>query len=173
MSKSRGTGLDPLKYLSLGMNPEWLRYYIATKLTAKNEDIEFSPEDFMARVNSDLIGKYVNIASRAAGFLAKHFDGQMGDSTAEVSHPIVHTVRAAASQIAQSYSDRDYAKALRRAMELADEVNSYYDNWAPWKLAKSPKDSIEFKRLQRVCSHVIECFRLLTIFLKPVPKLSR
>src|SRR5256885_17100249 len=78
MSKSRGTGLDPLKYLGLQMNPEWLRYYLGAKLNGKNEDIDFNPDDFMARVNSDLIGKYVNIASRAAGFIAKRFDGKLG-----------------------------------------------------------------------------------------------
>ena len=174
MSKSRGTGLDPLKYLSLGMNPEWLRYYLAAKLSARNEDIDFNADDFMARVNSDLIGKYVNIASRAAGFLTKHFEGKMGDFAGEMVYPGIHAVRAAASEIEQCYSDREFGRALRRAMELADVVNSYYDNAAPWKLAKFGADSLEFLRLQRVCSYAIECFRLLTIYLSPVlPALSR
>ena len=171
MSKSRGTGLDPLKYLSLGMNPEWLRYYLAAKLNGRNEDIDFNAEDFMLRVNSDLIGKYVNIASRAAGFLSKHFDGNLGDATGELSYPPTDAVRAAAADIAGFYSDRDYAKALRRIMELADRTNGYYDEQAPWKLAKS--GPVELKRLQRICSHVIESFRLLTIYLSPVlPSLS-
>src|SRR5207247_9542369 len=77
MSKSRGTGISPLRYLDIGMNPEWLRYYIAAKLNSNVEDIDFNPDDFIARVNSDLIGKYVNIASRAANFISKHFGGKL------------------------------------------------------------------------------------------------
>src|SRR5450830_627609 len=120
MSKSRGTGLDPLKYLKLGMNPEWLRYYLATKLTPRNEDIEFSPEDFMARVNSDLIGKYVNIASRAAGFLTKRFDGKLG-AVGEDGAALLHQLRIEHTAIAQLYEAREYAKALRDTMALADK----------------------------------------------------
>jgi methionyl-tRNA synthetase len=86
MSKSRGTGLSPLRYLELGMNPEWLRYYIAAKLNANVEDMEFNPDDFVARVNSDLVGKYVNIASRTAGFVAKRFGGRLGSDRCEQSH---------------------------------------------------------------------------------------
>ena len=171
MSKSRGTGISPLKYLELGMNPEWLRYYIAAKLNAKVEDIEFSPDDFVARVNSDLIGKYVNIASRAAGFLVKNFDGRLGDESGELDPYLVGGVREAASEIAEFYEQREYGKALRRIMELADKVNSYYDSAEPWKLVK--QGAVEQKRLQRICSNVIECFRLLTIYLTPVvPALS-
>ena len=174
MSKSRGTGLDPLKYLSLGMNPEWLRYYIAAKLSARNEDIEFSPDDFMARVNSDLIGKYVNIASRAAGFLTKHFGGKLGDATGEIDTLLYVGIRESAPKVAALYADREFGAAIRFTMELADKVNAHYDASAPWKLAKFPTDSIEFKRLQRVCSSVIDSFRLLTIYLTPVlPSLSQ
>jgi methionyl-tRNA synthetase len=170
MSKSRGTGISPLKYLELGMNAEWLRYYIAAKLNAKVEDIEFSPDDFVARVNSDLVGKYINIASRAAGFLGKQFGGRLGDTTGELD-TIVAEVRGAKNEVAELYEQREFAKALRRTMELADKVNGYYDSAEPWKLAK--QGAVELARLQRVCSNVIECFRLLTIYLSPVvPALS-
>jgi methionyl-tRNA synthetase len=172
MSKSRGTGLSPLKYLEVGLNAEWLRYYIAAKLNSKVEDIEFNPEDFIARVNSDLIGKYINIASRAAGFLHKHFAGKLGDDTAELSYPPTHAVRGAAVEIAELYEAREYGKAIRRVMELADSINAFYDASEPWKLAKND-GPVERQRLQRVCSHAIECFRLLTIYLAPVlPRLS-
>ena len=166
MSKSRGTGLDPLKYLALGMNPEWLRYYLAAKLNGRNEDIDFNAEDFMLRVNSDLIGKYVNIASRAAGFLGKQFGGKLGDFTGNSSPTPCAAIRAAATEIAGAYEARDSARALRRVMELADTVNAWFDSQEPWKLAKAGPQ--ELLRLQRICSHVTEGFRLLTICLAPV-----
>jgi methionyl-tRNA synthetase len=165
MSKSRGTGISPLRYLELGMNAEWLRYYIAAKLNSHVEDVEFNPDDFMARINSDLVGKYVNIASRAAGFLAKQFDGVLGDDTGELDY-LVASVREAAGEIAVLYDGREYAKALRRIMELADKVNANYDAREPWKLAKG--GPVERARLQAVCSRAIESFRLLTIYLTPV-----
>jgi len=164
MSKSRGTGLNPLKYLSLGMNPEWLRYYLATKLTPRNEDIEFSPEDFMARVNSDLIGKYVNIASRAAGFISKRFGGKLGAVSPDGAG-LLDTLREGQDSIAGLYESREYAKALREVMLLADKVNAYVDANKPWELAK--KEGME-ARLHDVCTVCIEAFRLLTIYLKPV-----
>ncbi|MES2910880.1 MAG: methionine--tRNA ligase [Pseudomonadota bacterium] len=164
MSKSRGTGLDPLKYLSLGMNPEWLRYYLAAKLNAKNEDIDFNADDFMARVNSDLIGKYINIASRAAGFVAKRFGGTLGDVSADGS-ALLETLRAQSDAISQLYESREFAKALREAMLLTDRVNSYVDLNKPWELAKQQGMDA---RLQDVCTVCIEAFRLLTIYLKPV-----
>ena len=164
MSKSRGTGLDPLKYLSLGMNPEWLRYYLATKLTPRNEDIEFSPEDFMARVNSDLIGKYVNIASRAAGFISKRFSGKLGAVSPDGAG-LLDTLREGQDSIAALYESREFAKALREVMLLADKVNAYVDANKPWELAK--KEGME-ARLHDVCTVCIEAFRLLTIYLKPV-----
>jgi methionyl-tRNA synthetase len=99
MSKSRGTGLDPLKYLGLGMNAEWLRYYLAAKLSSRNEDIDFNADDFMARVNSDLIGKYINIASRAAGFLAKRFGGALGEVSADGDALLDHLRTVAPSVI--------------------------------------------------------------------------
>jgi methionyl-tRNA synthetase len=156
MSKSRGTGLDPLKYLKLGMNPEWLRYYLAAKLSARNEDIDFNAEDFMARVNSDLIGKYVNIASRAAKFLQ---DGKLASS--ELDHfeasKILETVSAL-------YESREYAKAMREIMGLTDAINSRFDVHAPWKLAKEGR-ALEAATVSSEC---LEMFRVLTACLKPV-----
>jgi methionyl-tRNA synthetase len=175
MSKSRGTGLDPLKYLSLGMNPEWLRYYLAAKLNAKNEDIDFNADDFLARVNSDLIGKYVNIASRAAGFLTKRFDGRIDDYSADFANPqveiypalIIKDMALAAPEIAQLYEEREFAKVMRKIMDMADELNKAWDFQQPWRLAKSD-DPQDLANLQRICSSTIEGFRLLTIYLKPV-----
>ncbi|OYY48757.1 MAG: methionine--tRNA ligase subunit beta, partial [Polaromonas sp. 39-63-203] len=164
MSKSRGTGLDPLKYLSLGMNPEWLRYYLAAKLNAKNEDIDFNADDFMARVNSDLVGKYINIASRAAGFLSKRFDGKLGVISADGTI-LLDNLRAPRDTIAALYDGREYAKALRETMLLADRVNAYVDQNKPWELAKQQGMDA---RLHDVCTVCIEAFRLLSIYLKPV-----
>ena len=164
MSKSRGTGLDPLKYLSLGMNPEWLRYYLAAKLTARNEDVDFTPDDFLARVNSDLIGKYINIASRAAGFIARRFGGQLGEVSADGDALIDH-LQAAAPSVAELYAEREYGKALREIMLLADRVNAYVDQNKPWELAK--QEGMD-ARLHDVCTTCIEAFRLLTLYLKPV-----
>src|ERR1035437_10179994 len=134
MSKSRGTGLDPLKYLGLGMNPEWLRYYLATKLSERNEDVEFSPEDFMARVNSDLVGKYINIASRAAGFISKRFEGKLGSISAD-GVTLLGQLRVEQANIEQFYESREYAKALRDTMALAERVNEYVEANKPWELA--------------------------------------
>jgi len=164
MSKSRGTGLDPLKYLGLSMNPEWLRYYIAAKLNGRNEDIDFNPEDFMARVNSDLIGKFVNIASRAAGFIAKRFGGQLGTMSGD-GQALLATLSGQAGTIAEALEKRDTARALREVMLLADRVNEYVDANKPWELAK--QEGMD-ARLQDVCTTCIEAFRLLTIYLKPV-----
>ncbi|MGQ3166464.1 MAG: methionine--tRNA ligase [Hydrogenophaga sp.] len=164
MSKSRGTGLDPLKYLKLGMNPEWLRYYLAAKLSARNEDIDFNPEDFMLRVNSDLIGKFINIASRAAGFIAKRFDGQLGTASADGA-ALLQALQARAEAVAALFDTREYGKALREIMALADQVNAYVDQNKPWELAKQEGQDA---RLHDVCSTCIEAFRLLALYLKPV-----
>jgi methionyl-tRNA synthetase len=165
MSKSRGTGLDPLKYLSLGMNPEWLRYYLAAKLSGKNEDIDFNREDFMLRVNSDLIGKYVNIVSRAAGFLSKRFDGQLTQDFDAQGAALLQDIRAAAPALAALYDGRDYGKALRDIMALADRVNGYTDEHKPWELAKDPANNA---RLHQVCSVLVNAFATLTRYLAPV-----
>ncbi|OWQ48636.1 methionine--tRNA ligase [Roseateles noduli] len=165
MSKSRGTGLDPLKYLSLGMNPEWLRYYLAAKLNSKVEDVDFNPEDFVARVNSDLVGKYINIASRAAGFLSKRFGGQLSADVGVEGRALLDGLRAHKGTIVELYETREFGKALREIMLLADRVNEYVDQNKPWDLAKlEGKDQV----LQDVCTVCIEAFRLLSIYLKPV-----
>ena len=165
MSKSRGTGISPLKYLELGMNAEWLRYYLAAKLSARVEDIDFNPDDFLARVNSDLVGKYINIASRAAGFLAKRFSGRLSGDPGVEGRALLDTLRAHAAPLADLYEGREFAKALREVMLLADRVNEYVDVHKPWELAKqSGMDAA----LHDVCSVCIEAFRLLTLYLKPV-----
>ena len=165
MSKSRGTGISPLKYLQLGLNPEWLRYYIAAKLNAKVEDVDFNPEDFISRVNSDLVGKYINIASRAAGFVHKRFDGRLADRLGSEAQALVQMLRDAAPQVQQLYDEREYGKALREIMLLADRVNEYVDQHKPWELAK--RDGAQ-SQLHEVCTTCIESFRVLTIYLKPV-----
>ncbi len=169
MSKSRGTGISPLKYLELGLNPEWLRYYLCAKLSDRVEDIDFNPEDFVARVNSDLIGKYVNIASRAAGFITKRFAGSL--AAADLPEGLRAAFAPAADEIGGCYERREFGKAMRRIMELADLVNQYFDAERPWDLAKDPSQQ---KKLQQVCSNALDAFRELTLFLKPVlPELAR
>ena len=165
MSKSRGTGISPLKYLELGMNAEWLRYYIATKLSSKVEDVDFNPDDFVARVNSDLVGKYINIASRAAGFLTKRFTGKLSSDVGVEGRVLLDHLRSGHADIERLYEEREYGKALREIMLLADRVNEYVDQNKPWELAKTEgKDAV----LHDVCTVCIEAFRLLTIYLKPV-----
>ncbi|MCY1218015.1 Methionine--tRNA ligase [compost metagenome] len=145
------------------MNPEWLRYYFAAKLNASMEDLDLNLDDFIARVNSDLIGKYVNIASRAAGFLVKRFEGKVDE--AALAHPLLEQLRQAAPQIAQLYEAREYSKALRQVMELTDTVNAFVDTEKPWELAK---DESKRAALHAACSVSLEAFRLLTVYLKPV-----
>jgi methionyl-tRNA synthetase len=169
MSKSRGTGIDPLTYLKIGMNPEWLRYYIAAKLNANVEDIDFTAEDFMARVNSDLIGKFVNIASRSAGFIHKHCGGKLFDRPAGISSGLAQDLSSASEEIAQLYSQREFGKAVRRIMELADFVNGFYDTLKPWELAKRAATDVAAQmQLHIGCSSVLESFRILSIYLAPV-----
>ncbi len=181
MSKSRGTGLDPLKYLSLGMNPEWLRYYLAAKLTAKNEDIDFNAEDFMLRVNSDLVGKFINIASRATGFVQKHFDGKLllptSSNTLEesidalIKDPAMSGAASIDETVARAYNDREYAMAMRKIMTYADKINAFWDAEKPWLLAK---DTDKLARLHEVSTIALNAFYKFTIFLKPVlPALAK
>jgi methionyl-tRNA synthetase len=165
MSKSRGTGISPLRYLELGLNAEWLRYYIAAKLNARVEDIDFNPDDFVARVNSDLVGKYINIASRAAGFLSKRFGGQLSAEVGVEGRVLLDHLRAARGQIETLYEEREFGKAVREIMLLADRVNEYVDQHKPWELARQAGQD---PALHDVCSVCIEAFRLLTIYLKPV-----
>ena len=167
MGKSRGNGISPLRYLEIGMNAEWLRYYIAAKLNSHVEDIDFNPEDFVARVNSDLVGKYVNIASRAAGFVHKHFDGKLTSHGRALEAGVQDELRGAADEIAALYESRDFGKAIRRVMELADLVNVHWDAAKPWLKAKSTDEGDRIA-LHLACSQTLECFRLLTLYLKPV-----
>jgi len=170
MSKSRGTGISPLKYLELGMNAEWMRYYIAAKLNNRVEDIDFNPDDFLARVNSDLIGKYINIASRAAGFITKRFGGAISADLGVEGRALLDGLRAHRGAVAELYKERELGKALREVMLLADRVNEYVDQNKPWELAKQAGMDAA---LHDVCSVCIEAFRVLTIYLKPVlPKLA-
>ena len=164
MSKSRGTGISPVRYLDVGMNPEWLRYYIAAKLNSHVEDVDFNPDDFVARVNSDLVGKYVNIASRASNFITRHFGGQLNDVSQGEAWASLEATRHT-QEIAACLQARDFGKALRSAMEFADRVNQYFDAEKPWELARDPA---QLDRLQAVCSVCIAGFHTLTIWLKPV-----
>jgi methionyl-tRNA synthetase len=169
MSKSRGTGISPLRYLDIGMNPEWLRYYIAAKLNAKVEDVDFNPDDFVSRVNADLIGKYVNIASRAAGFITKRFDGKLSNGGNDSGWRQRFAENEGA--IREAFEGREYGKAIRQIMALADEINQYVDTKKPWELAKNPDNNQE---LQDVCSNLLRSFYCLTIYLAPIlPALSR
>ncbi|MFO1223499.1 MAG: methionine--tRNA ligase [Burkholderiaceae bacterium] len=165
MSKSRGTGISPLRYLELGLDAQWLRYYIAAKLNARVEDIEFNPEDFVARVNADLVGKYVNIASRAAGFLAKRFDGRLSADVGVEGRALLDALRAHSATVQQLYDEREYGKAVREVMLLADRVNEYVDAHKPWELVKHESQRAA---LHDVCTVCIEAFRVLTIYLKPI-----
>ncbi|WP_255990292.1 methionine--tRNA ligase [Chitinolyticbacter albus] len=167
MSKSRGTFITAESYLR-HLNPEWLRYYFAAKLNSAIEDIDLNLEDFAARVNSDLVGKYINIASRAAGFIAKRFGGQLAINLGDA--PVIARLQAASAALAGHYEGREFGRALRDIMALADEVNQFVDAHKPWEMAKQQGQDAE---LQRVCSVLINAFRLLTIYLKPVlPKLA-
>jgi len=162
MSKSRGTGISPLRYLELGMNPEWLRYYIAAKLNANVEDIDFNPEDFVARINSDLVGKYVNIAARAAGFIARHFDGGL---VAAQALPGWNAALGSRDLIVEGYESREFGKVVREVMRLADLVNQAFDQQKPWELAKHADKR---EALHRACSDAIGAFHALTVYLAPM-----
>jgi len=163
MSKSRGTGISPLRYLDIGLNPEWLRYYIAAKLNANVEDIDFNPDDFVARVNSDLIGKYVNIASRAANFITRHFHGELRYSQDMAG--LSDAVRTVAAEARADYEARELGKAMRACMAFADGINQYFDANQPWVLAKDPSKAAQ---LQDVCSRALYGFKLLSVLLAPV-----
>ncbi|QWD70992.1 methionine--tRNA ligase [Polynucleobacter sp. UB-Siik-W21] len=163
MSKSRGTLISASSVIECGFNPEWFRYYFATKLNDSMEDLDLNLQDFVARVNSDLLGKYINIASRSAGFLVKRFGGIVSDEA--MSNPLLKEIAAASEKIAALYEAREYAKALRTIMELADKVNGFVDENKPWEIAKAPEREAD---LQRVCSVTLEAFRMLSLYLKPV-----
>jgi methionyl-tRNA synthetase len=168
MSKSRGTGIDPLRYLEIGMSAEWFRYYIAAKLNAGVEDLDFNPDDFLARVNSDLVGKYVNIASRAAGFITKRFGGKLaapdGTRAWETSRWAALAMEAE-GRIRECYEQREFAKAVRQIMDLADRMNAAIDREKPWELAR---DKANDRRLWEVCSDCMYAFRQLSLLLAPI-----
>ena len=186
MSKSRGVSVSPQKYMDMGLNPEWVRYYLAAKLNARVEDLDFNPDDFLARVNSDLVGKYVNIASRAAGFIAKRFNGKLSEEPLSAGRELKHKmrgnlaapapddeqapailfeVRSFADAIAADYEAREFGKAIRQIMFLADRVNQYVDEQKPWEIAK---EAGQDAALQWFCTLYLELFRILTVYLKPV-----
>lgn len=162
MSKSRGTFITAKSYLEQGLNPEWMRYYIAAKLNSKIEDIDLNLQDFISRVNSDLVGKYVNIAARASGFIAKRFEGRLKDVA---DSALLAKLAAESDTIAEQYENREYARALRDIMALADAVNEYVDANKPWELAKQEGQDA---RLHEVCSELINAFTMLTAYLAPV-----
>lgn len=162
MSKSRGTFITAKSYLEQGLNPEWMRYYIAAKLNSKIEDIDLNLQDFISRVNSDLVGKYVNIAARASGFIAKRFESRLKDVA---DRALLAKLTAQSEAIAECYESREYAKALRDIMALADIVNEYVDANKPWELAKQEGQDA---RLHEVCSELINAFTMLTAYLAPV-----
>jgi methionyl-tRNA synthetase len=164
MSKSRGTGISPLRYLEIGMNAEWLRYYIAAKLNANVEDLDFNPDDFLARVNSDLVGKYVNIASRAAAFISRQFEGKLFDFGASPSANWTDAI-AVGDEIASAYEGREFGKVVREAMAVADRINQRFDQAKPWELAKDPAKRDE---LHRICSDAIHAFFALTVYLSAI-----
>ncbi|TAK69335.1 MAG: methionine--tRNA ligase [Betaproteobacteria bacterium] len=207
MSKSRGTGISPLRYLEIGMNPEWLRYYIAAKLNANVEDLDFNPDDFIARVNSDLIGKYINIASRTFGFITRHFDGktssiELSDADADSFKDLIErhgevrygnpnstidrrslteiTKLALKNDIAVLYDRREYSHAIRQIMFQADVANGFATLCAPWDMSKIVRgewtpwksDHLDKKIAEKLlhwsCSVLVDQFRLLTIYLKPI-----
>ncbi|UOD50762.1 methionine--tRNA ligase [Orrella daihaiensis] len=168
MSKSRGTGISPLRYLELGMDAEWLRYYIAAKLNNKVEDIDFNPEDFIARVNSDLIGKYVNIASRAASFIGRHFNGELRYTGDE--HVLTTKWSEVADEIQEYLQKREYARAIREIMAQADVINQNFDAAQPWILAKGLADASNDQKdeLQDICSTALAGFKALSVLLTPI-----
>jgi methionyl-tRNA synthetase len=162
MSKSRGTFVNASTYLD-HLNPEYLRYYLAAKLSNGIDDLDLNLEDFAQRVNSDLVGKVVNIASRCAGFIGKGFDGFL--SVELDNEELIKEIQAGKDEITQHLEQREYSKAIRLIMALADKANQYINDKQPWVIAKTDSQSVE---LQQICSTGINAFRLLICYLKPV-----
>lgn len=170
MSKSRGTFIQASTYLK-HFEPDCLRYYYAAKLTSRIDDIDLNLEDFVQRVNADIVNKVVNLASRNAGFINKRFDGMLSENLADDDIALYQTFTKASEQIAQAYEDREYNKAIREIMALADIANRYIDEKAPWLIAKQEGKE---KTLQQICSMGINLFRILMTYLKPVlPSLAQ
>lgn len=167
MSKSRGTFIKAGTYLK-HLDPDCLRYYYAAKLSARIDDLDLNLDDFVQRVNADIVNKLVNLASRNAGFITKRFDGKLADTLADAA--LYQEFTAAAELIAQAYESREYGKAIREIMALADKANRYVDEQAPWVVAKQEGRDAD---LQAICSMGINLFRVLMTYLKPVmPQLS-
>ena len=162
MSKSRGTFVMAKTYLE-HLNPEYFRYYIAAKLGSGVDDIDLNLDDFILRVNADLVGKVVNIASRCAGFISKRFDGQLADALPEPA--LFAELTGQREQIAELFENREFGKAIRAIMALADRANQYIDAEKPWQLAKEEGREAD---VQRVCTQGLNLFRVLMIYLKPV-----
>jgi methionyl-tRNA synthetase len=175
MSKSRGTFITAHSFIEAGLSPEWLRYYFAAKLNNSLEDLDLNLTDFVARVNSDLLGKYINIASRSAGFLVKNFGGRV--LTSALNNPLLINLRERSKEVAALYEQREFAKTIRLVMEMADSINIFVDANKPWDIAKQLKtsDSNDLKNeLQSVCTITLEAFRILSVYLKPVlPTLAK
>lgn len=168
MSKSKGTFIKARSYLN-HLNPEYLRYYFAAKLNSRIDDFDLNLEDFQQRVNSDLVGKYINIASRTAGFIFKKFDGMLSETCAEQS--LLKEFQDEGEVIASYYEDREFGRAIKAIMHLADKANQYIAEKEPWKLIKTEGGEAETKA---ICSVALNMFRLLSIYLKPVlPELSK
>ncbi len=163
MSKSRGTFITAESYLAQELNPEWLRYYFAAKLSNTMEDLDLNLDDFIARVNSDLVGKFVNIASRSAGFIAKRFNGQLG--TCDETLPAFRAIAERRAAIAELFEAREFGKAVREIMALTDLANQYVDSVKPWELAKQEGREAE---LHAACTNALNLFRQLAVLLKPV-----
>jgi methionyl-tRNA synthetase len=160
MSKSRGTFINARSYLD-HLDPEYLRYYYAAKLSSGVDDIDLNLDDFAARINSDLVGKYVNIASRTANFIAKHFDGALLPPQVYATHE----TEGGKHLIAEAFEQREYSRALRDIMRMADSTNQFFDENEPWKLAKDPEQK---DKLHRVCSRILHAFYALSIYLAPI-----
>ncbi|TXI26595.1 MAG: methionine--tRNA ligase [Nitrosomonas oligotropha] len=168
MSKSRGTFITAESYLKQGLNPEWLRYYYAAKLNSTLEDIDLNLDDFVARVNSDLVGKFINIASRCAGFITKRFDGKLvSGEQYQALQAIVdeHFSSWRPEVIEQAFEEREFSAAIRQIMKFADEANEMIHNLAPWEIAKHVDRADD---LHRACSLGIQLFCLLSRYLKPI-----
>jgi len=170
MSKSRGTFIMARTYLN-HLKPEYLRYYFAAKLSDRIEDIDLNMDDFVARVNSNLVGKYINIASRSAGFIKKRYDNQLSSELDASGQTMVQTIQAKQADIAALYEARQFSEAMREIMALADIANEYVDETKPWVLAKQEDQQ---ENLHKICTSIVNAFRLLTIYLKPVlPPLTK
>jgi methionyl-tRNA synthetase len=174
MSKSRGTFITAESYLHQQLNPEWLRYYFAAKLNGSMEDLDLNFDDFIARINSDLVGKYVNIASRCAGFITKRFDGRLDPAAlAPDAHPLSMAIVSAAPEIARAYETRDTARVVREITTLMDKVNGMIDTEKPWELAKQALDTPDLlPRLSATCTAALRAFAQLTILMKPILPLT-